>query len=406
MKKKIAWVHLLRFIIQSLFFLWLPGLFSLIFSEIKQIYALFYSDQVNFMQLLPHLGEMLAVFILTVLLGRFFCGWFCAFGFVNDLVYKVAQKTFQPKILINERLDSGLKHLKYLVLIAIVFLAWSRGMALDDYNPWNAFAQMSGFSLSLSQFTPGLLILAFILTGGAFIERFFCRYLCPLGAVFSLLSRIRLFNITKPSLNCGECRLCTSSCAMGIRLYAMDRVAGGECINCLKCLEACPRHNPQASLGSIRLKPAEAGTLACLAFVLMYSVSGIYTGTSDSKDVKALTTDSYNVNYDNNVDSLHASQNTLNQGQQKYKDGTYTGTGRGFKPGLQVEVTIKANKINRVEIISQNETPRYCEYALQKVPQEIIKAQSTKVDTVSGATRTSEGVIEAVNDALSKAIIS
>ena len=88
----------------------------------------------------------------------------------------------------------------------------------------------------------------------------------------------------------------------------------------------------------------------------------------------------------------------------KYKDGTYTGTGRGYRPGLTVEVTIKNDKITKVEIVSDNETPSYSAEPFSVVPQEIVESQSTRVHAVSGATRSSNGIMMAVEDALSNAL--
>lgn len=87
----------------------------------------------------------------------------------------------------------------------------------------------------------------------------------------------------------------------------------------------------------------------------------------------------------------------------KYIDGTYTGEGIGHEPGLNVRVTIENDKIIEIALLSNNETPDRCEKAEAVIPQSIIGQQSTDVDTVAGATESSNGIIEAVNDALSKA---
>ncbi|ABP66350.2 FMN-binding domain protein [Caldicellulosiruptor saccharolyticus DSM 8903] len=88
-----------------------------------------------------------------------------------------------------------------------------------------------------------------------------------------------------------------------------------------------------------------------------------------------------------------------------YKDGTYTGEGFGYRPGLVVEVTIKDDKITKIKIVSHNETQSFAQLPFEIIPQEIIQNQSTNVDIVSGATRTSYGIIMAVEDALNKAKI-
>lgn len=94
------------------------------------------------------------------------------------------------------------------------------------------------------------------------------------------------------------------------------------------------------------------------------------------------------------------------QGAQ-LKDGTFTGEATGYKPGLQVSVVIKDNAIVSVTVTDHNEVnSRFYSWPITIVPQEIIDRQSTEVDTVSSATFTSVGIINAVNNALSKALIS
>ena len=87
-----------------------------------------------------------------------------------------------------------------------------------------------------------------------------------------------------------------------------------------------------------------------------------------------------------------------------WKDGVYTGEGTGFNPGLQVQATIEGGLIAAIEIVEHDErNERYYSRPMDLIPQQIVDAQSTDVDTVTGATRTSMGIIEAVEDALAQA---
>jgi uncharacterized protein with FMN-binding domain len=89
------------------------------------------------------------------------------------------------------------------------------------------------------------------------------------------------------------------------------------------------------------------------------------------------------------------------------KDGVYTGAAEGFGPNLTVEVTVKEGRVTNVAIVSHNEEkPRYYEYPMEVIPQEIVDSQTTDVDLVSGATFTSTGIVNAVRDALQGAVVS
>lgn len=90
-----------------------------------------------------------------------------------------------------------------------------------------------------------------------------------------------------------------------------------------------------------------------------------------------------------------------------FKDGVYTGEAEGFRPGIKVSVEIKNNSIISIEVLEHNEVnSKYYQKAFDTIPQEILDNQTTDVDTTSGATFTSTGIINAVNDALKQALIS
>ena len=432
MNKRISKLQIFRFITQVIFLILIPGLFTLTFDGLKQAYLSVIKGDFNFVRLIPQLIEAIAVIPLTVLLGRFFCGWFCAFGSFSDFVYIISSKVFKTKYKINPKLNSILKYLKYCILLLIIILIWTKdNRSLNILSPWNAFAQIGELPQALLQYLPGFIVLAFVAAGAMFVERFFCRYLCPLGAIFSVISRVRLFKIDKPAAACGKCRICTNSCPAGIELYKMEKVNSGECINCLKCIQACPRKNPQASICNAKLNSALAGAFAITAFTSLYSVSNLLSSSanmygaivepSSSNSNISLSdntsSDSNNpqiennntATQNNNITTQNSSQSDVSNPnppqQRKYNDGTYAGVGRGHRPGLEVSVEIKDDKIINIEILSSRETPRYTRMPFQIVPGEIMQIQSTNVDAVSGATETSEGIKEAVADALNQATI-
>ena len=182
-------------------------------------------------------------------MGRWFCGWICAFGAYNDLIYFISKKVFKSKFKVNEKVDSILKYTKYVVLIFIIIVSWTMGSnILVSTSPWDAFGQITDLSTVFSSLLIGLILLVLITIGAAFIERFFCRYLCPLGAVFSIISKFGITKINKPKADCGKCRACTMNCSMGLKLYKVNGAKGGDCINCLKCTEVCPRKNANVNI--------------------------------------------------------------------------------------------------------------------------------------------------------------
>lgn len=176
--------------------------------------------------------------IVTVLLGRVFCGWICPASFIyelNETLSNWLRKAGLP--LGDKRFD---KKLKYLVLAAGVILSAVTGAVLfaGIYPPaivgrelYYAIAQ-AGFGAGAVFF---LLTLLFDLMVA---RRGFCRYLCPGGALYSLLGRYRIVRIQRIVAQCNDCQKCDAVCEFG--LEPMADGFGQECNNCSACIAVCP----------------------------------------------------------------------------------------------------------------------------------------------------------------------
>lgn len=412
MNIKIKKLQLIRHLTQLISFFLLPGFFILVFGELKYFYQSLISGNVDPAKLVPASVELILAFLFTAVLGRFFCGWICAFGTYNDLIYSISKNIFKTRFKISSQLDSALKYLKYVVLLVIIAFSWTTSFSFFEYgSPWEAFAQITDIKLVISSLALGLFILLLISVGSFFIERFFCRYLCPLGAIFGVLSKFSIFGIDMPKSSCigkGSCRSCTRSCSMGISLYGKDEVHGGECINCFSCVEACPSSNAKPSILNIRIPAAIAVSIVLTAVIGFYALGNIGTTTNTSASSK--TAASYTVNSNNSstttttTSQSNSSTSSSKSTSSKYKDGTYTGSGIGFRGGTTtLSVTISNDKIVSVSTISSDDTPRFYDRAELDIFNEIISAQSSSVDTVSGATYSSNGIMSAVQNALDQA---
>lgn len=452
---KIKKIQIFRAIIQILMLIILPGLFIMAFNGLKDIVGMIKSGNFNSLQALPSLIEFISVTALSVLFGRFFCGWLCAFGTFGDIVYILSKTIFKTKFRISERMDSYLKNVKYVVLGSIILVSCILESTLfSSMSPWDAFAQLTDFPDILFTIPLGVLILVLITVGSFFIERFFCRYLCPLGAFFSLVSGFSIFKINKPTEKCGKCRICTNNCSMGLQLYQKESIRGGECINCMKCVEACPRKNPCPNIINQDVNPAFASSVALSVFTGLYGLSSLggyvidmnnlssantavsgnisssantasasgsnsastgsassSTGTSSGSNSSSTgsagsSTKSYNsAAYSSSASGSTSTASSAAQ-QGKYKDGTYTGSATGFKGGTtKMSVTVSGGSITSIKTLSTYDTPRFYNNCEQTIINKIVASQSTSVDTVSGATYSSKGIINAVKNALSNAAV-
>ena len=377
-KRKLSVTQLVRHLIQLAAFLLAPGLFITVFSDIGSIYKAVISGGFSFAAFRAELLLVAAVLLITALWGRFFCGFLCSFGAMGDLIWGLTHIRKKRGAKISPPADAVLKYVKYLVLIFTVLCIWTLAIPTGElWSPWTVFgmyATVQGFPAAKYLLSLGALLLLIIMLGSAFVERFFCRYFCPLGAIFSLISRFRLFRIKKPTDGCGGCRLCTARCSMGIALYRQDAVRSGECIDCFKCTGCCPRDNVSASVS-----PALAGTLASAALLGAYYAAPLLP--------------------DSAAEPGYAVSSGVSAAGG-YADGVYTGTGEGYRGEVTVQVTVENGAISDITLVSKADDEKFFSSAWDGVTGAVIAAQSAEVDAVSGATFSSNGIMEAVADAL------
>lgn len=436
-KYKISSLQLLRHFVQLMFFIFLPGFFISTFNGIKEIYLAVINNSFSFTKLAPQLIEVISIIPVTIVMGRFFCGWMCSLGAFGDLIYGISSKLFKRKLKITKSVDEVLKYGKYIVLAFLVGIIWTFDITkFKVWNPWDVFGMVAtiskvpDLSYIAANLIGGLVLFIFIIIGSVIVERFFCRYLCPLGAVFALISKLRVIKIHKPSEKCGKCRICTNNCAMGIELYKTNDVYSGECIQCMKCITACPRKNITLTVSENDIKPMVAGVAAVSVMTGFYYVGNIGINvmensvnsknentivSSEKKDKSSNNKESgsNNKSVEKNSNDTQPFKNieTPSQSQKDsstnkkllYKDGTYEGSGIGFRRGeTKVSVTIKSGKITDVKTVSYDDDRPYYNRAFTIVSKEIINNQVAGVDAVSGATFSSRGIMSAVEDALSK----
>ena len=207
-----------------------------------------------------------------VLLGRTVCGWICPMGLVQELLHKIPV----PKIR-KSRITRALSWLKYVVLAVFVIalplmLGLGSNVALPAFckyicpagtlegaiallvNPAN-----SGMLGQLGiLFTRKFVILIIIGLVCIFCYRSFCRFLCPLGALYSLFNRFAITGIKVDTSRCNHCGACVRHCEMDIR-----HVGDHECISCGKCINTCAQGAISLKCGKFTLKGPETWKNAC-----------------------------------------------------------------------------------------------------------------------------------------------
>jgi len=205
------------------------------------------------------------IVLLGLLLGRTICGFLCPFGLIQELLYKI------PSVKLRKSgVTRALSWMKYIVLavfVAAIPLSYSM-----QHFPVPAFCKyicpagtLEGAIGLLSNpnntqklsmlgvlFTRKFVILVLLLTGAVFVFRIFCRFLCPLGAIYGLFCKVAMLGVRVEPDRCSGCGLCVRQCKMDVR-----QVGDHECINCGECISKCPAGAISWKLGSRELRPAK-----------------------------------------------------------------------------------------------------------------------------------------------------
>ena len=181
---------------------------------------------------------MIALIGLVVISKKSFCGWACPIGFLGELFGRLGGAIWKKRSKVPRNINTWIKLFRYVVLAVTLFFTYRTGeLILRGYDPF--FLIFSGFGHgSIGMIS--LIVLILIAIGAFFIPMMFCRYLCPLGAVFDPFSKLGIIKVTRNDSTCTACGNCDDSCLHDIPVQTLRTVRHRDCTNCLECVDACP----------------------------------------------------------------------------------------------------------------------------------------------------------------------
>ena len=180
-------------------------------------------------------------FVLAILFGPVFCGWVCPLGTIQEWVAKWGKKLFRRRYnhFVPARIDNVLRYARYLVLAWVVYVTATSGtLIFSEYDPYFALFNFWSSEVAIG----GLVILGLTLVLSLFVERPWCKYACPYGAVLGLTNLFRVFKIKRSELTCKADGACSIMCPMNIPVDTVKTVRNHQCISCLECTSeaVCP----------------------------------------------------------------------------------------------------------------------------------------------------------------------
>lgn len=187
---------------------------------------------------------LIAIVAMSVLLKKSFCSWLCPIGTLSENIGEFGKKLFGRNFRVWKWLDYPLRSLKYLMLAFLIYVvffqmdALSLRMFLD--SPYNKVADVKMFLFFREITRFSLFIIGVLLAMSLVIRNFWCRYLCPYGALLGITGLLSPFRITRNAESCIDCSKCAKVCPNRIAVDRVNTVMSDECTTCMACVAACP----------------------------------------------------------------------------------------------------------------------------------------------------------------------
>lgn len=215
----------------------------------------------------------MVLFFLTVIFafifGRSFCGNICPFGALQDFVGFLFPRKFKAP----QNIDRPLRYLKYLILVVSIVMAWvTASLWISPFDPWAAFAHIYAGSEIFEEFPVGTAVLIVTIVASFFISRFFCKYLCPAGAMYGILAKVSPLRVERDTKTCINCGKCTKVCPVDIEVHKCEKVTSAECITCGMCVNVCPEPGKMISMKASRLSFKVPVVVAASAAIFFGSI--------------------------------------------------------------------------------------------------------------------------------------
>ena len=272
-KKKTKTIRLIRLAVQ-IFFVLLIALFSLNHYRVEQglepimigapslhavcpfgvVVTIYSSVTQGTLVKKIHVSSLVLMWlalILALFFGPVFCGWVCPLGSVQEWVGKIGKMIFKKKYnrFIPIKADRYLRCTRYIVLMMVVIQTARFGkLMFDAYDPYYALFNFWSDELAAS----ALLILGVTLVGALFVERPWCKYVCPYGALLGIFNTFRLVKLSRNANTCINCKRCDTVCPMNITPSDDKNVINHQCISCLECTSEAECPVSDAMLPKIR----------------------------------------------------------------------------------------------------------------------------------------------------------
>jgi polyferredoxin len=186
---------------------------------------------------------LIAFLLISFLLRKSFCSWLCPVGTISENLWLLGRKLFKRNFKLPRGADVPLRALKYVLLGLFVYaVAAMPVMAIRSFlsGPYGIVADVKMLNFFRYLSTTAAVVLVILLVLSVLVQNFWCRYLCPYGALMGLASLLSPLRIKREPNLCIDCAKCAKACPSVLPVDELISVRSAECTGCLECVAACP----------------------------------------------------------------------------------------------------------------------------------------------------------------------
>jgi len=219
---------------------------------------------------------LLAFLAISWLLRKSFCSWLCPVGTVSEYLWRLGKQTFGRNWRLPRWLDIPLRSLKYILLGLFLYAVGSMSVpAIQAFleGPYGLVSDVKMLDFFRYLSVAGAVVLALLVVFSVFVQNFWCRYLCPYGALMGLAALVSPLRIRREASLCIDCAKCARACPAVLPVDKLVTIRSAECTGCLECVAVCPAAGA-LQMFAPRKRAVPAWMVATAAAVLFLGVCG------------------------------------------------------------------------------------------------------------------------------------
>ena len=186
---------------------------------------------------------LLAFLAISWIFRKSFCAWLCPIGTISEYLWRLGRQTFGRNFRLPRWLDIGFRGIKYLLLGLFLYAVGSmpvEGIRAFLEGPYGLLDDVKMLNFFRFLGLAGGIVLAVLVVASLLVQNFWCRYLCPYGALMGLAALASPLRIRRDTSLCIDCGKCTNACPSALPVAQLVTIRSAECTGCLQCVAACP----------------------------------------------------------------------------------------------------------------------------------------------------------------------